>query len=62
MNIASPKQVQVDFYAHILDSNMFIFFKFDTVAVIIFHVRFALIAHISLKYRINHEDLREKSA
>jgi len=31
MNIASRKQVQCDFYAYILDSNMFIYFKFDTV-------------------------------
>ena len=31
IDIASPKPVQVDFCAHILDSNMFIFFKFDTV-------------------------------
>ena len=31
MNIASRKPVQGEFYAHILDSNMFIFLKLDTV-------------------------------
>jgi len=31
MDIASPKPVQGEFYAHILDSNMLIFFKIETV-------------------------------
>ena len=31
-------------------------------AVIIFHVRFARIAHIFMKYRIIHEDVRKKNA
>ena len=34
MNIASQKPVQGELYARILDSNMFIFFKFDTVDTI----------------------------
>ena len=31
MNIASQKLVQVDFYVYNLNSNLFIFFKFNTV-------------------------------
>ena len=34
MNIAEQKPVQDDFYAHIFDSNVFIFFKFDTVVYV----------------------------
>ena len=37
IDIAPPKPVQGDFYAHILDSNMSIFFKFDTVDNVVSH-------------------------